>query len=40
MVSRADARGALERLGLPPDSRAERLAPGQFAALAAELGVA
>ena len=40
IASRADARGALERLGLPPDSRAERLAPGQFAALAAELGVA
>jgi len=40
MASRADARGALERLGLPPDSRAERLAPGQFATLAAELGVA
>jgi 16S rRNA (adenine1518-N6/adenine1519-N6)-dimethyltransferase len=40
MASRADARGALERLGLSPDSRAERLAPGQFAALAAELGIA
>jgi 16S rRNA (adenine1518-N6/adenine1519-N6)-dimethyltransferase len=39
-ASRADAREALERLGLPADSRAERLAPEQFAALAAELGVA
>ena len=39
-ASRADAREALERLGLPADSRAERLAPAQFAALADELGVA
>jgi 16S rRNA (adenine1518-N6/adenine1519-N6)-dimethyltransferase len=38
--SRTDARAALERLGLEPDVRAERLAPAQFAALAAELGVA
>ena len=33
-----DARRALERIGLPPDARAERLAPADFAALAAELG--
>ena len=39
-ASRAEARGALERLGLEPDSRAERLSPPQFAALADELGVA
>jgi 16S rRNA (adenine1518-N6/adenine1519-N6)-dimethyltransferase len=38
--SRQEARAALERLGLEPDTRAERLAPAQFAALAAELGVA
>lgn len=38
--SRAEARAALERIGLEPDVRAERLAPGEFAALAAELGVA
>jgi len=38
--SRPEAREALERLGLAPDVRAERLAPAQFAALAAELGVA
>jgi 16S rRNA (adenine1518-N6/adenine1519-N6)-dimethyltransferase len=31
------ARAALERLGHPPDARAERLAPPDFAALAAEL---
>ena len=31
------ARAALERIGHPPDVRAERLAPGDFAALAAEL---
>jgi 16S rRNA (adenine1518-N6/adenine1519-N6)-dimethyltransferase len=31
------ARAALERLGHPPDARAERLAPRDFAALAAEL---
>jgi 16S rRNA (adenine1518-N6/adenine1519-N6)-dimethyltransferase len=39
-ASRADAREALERLGLPADSRAERLTPAEFAALADELGVA
>jgi 16S rRNA (adenine1518-N6/adenine1519-N6)-dimethyltransferase len=39
-ASRAEAREALERLGLPADARAERLAPEQFAALADELGVA
>jgi 16S rRNA (adenine1518-N6/adenine1519-N6)-dimethyltransferase len=39
-ASRAEARAALERLGLPADARAERLAPEQFAALADELGVA
>ncbi|NLT07325.1 MAG: ribosomal RNA small subunit methyltransferase A [Solirubrobacterales bacterium] len=32
------ARAALEQLGLPADARAERLAPDQFAALAAALG--
>jgi len=32
------ARAALEGLGLPADARAERLAPDQFAALAASLG--
>jgi 16S rRNA (adenine1518-N6/adenine1519-N6)-dimethyltransferase len=31
-------RVALERLGQPADARAERLAPGELAALAAELG--
>jgi 16S rRNA (adenine1518-N6/adenine1519-N6)-dimethyltransferase len=31
------ARAALERLGHPPDARAERLAPQDFAALAADL---
>jgi 16S rRNA (adenine1518-N6/adenine1519-N6)-dimethyltransferase len=31
------ARGALERLGHPPDARAERLSAQDFAALAAEL---
>src|SRR3954471_4539731 len=31
------ARAALERLGHPPDARAERLAPKDFAALASEL---
>ncbi|HEV3000143.1 MAG TPA: 16S rRNA (adenine(1518)-N(6)/adenine(1519)-N(6))-dimethyltransferase RsmA [Solirubrobacteraceae bacterium] len=36
-ASRADARAALERLGLAADVRAERLTPAQFAALAAEL---
>jgi 16S rRNA (adenine1518-N6/adenine1519-N6)-dimethyltransferase len=40
VASRGDARTALERMGLPADSRAERLTPPQFAALAAELGVA
>ncbi|MFL5891672.1 MAG: 16S rRNA (adenine(1518)-N(6)/adenine(1519)-N(6))-dimethyltransferase RsmA [Solirubrobacterales bacterium] len=39
-ASRAEAREALERLGLAPDSRAERLSPPQFASLAEELGVA
>jgi 16S rRNA (adenine1518-N6/adenine1519-N6)-dimethyltransferase len=39
-ASRSEARDALERLGLQPDSRAERLTPAQFAELAAELGVA
>jgi 16S rRNA (adenine1518-N6/adenine1519-N6)-dimethyltransferase len=38
--SRAQARAALERLGQPVDARAEQLAPADFAALAAELGVA
>jgi 16S rRNA (adenine1518-N6/adenine1519-N6)-dimethyltransferase len=38
--SRQEVRAALERLGLEPDVRAERLAPAQFAALAVELGVA
>jgi 16S rRNA (adenine1518-N6/adenine1519-N6)-dimethyltransferase len=40
VASRAQARQALERLDLAPDSRAERLTPAQFAALASELGVA
>jgi len=40
VASRAEAREALERVDLAPDSRAERLAPAQFAALASELGVA
>jgi 16S rRNA (adenine1518-N6/adenine1519-N6)-dimethyltransferase len=35
--TRDAARAALERLGHPPDARAERLAPQDFAALAAEL---
>jgi 16S rRNA (adenine1518-N6/adenine1519-N6)-dimethyltransferase len=39
-ASRPEACAALERLGLAPDVRAERLAPAEFAALAAELGVA
>jgi 16S rRNA (adenine1518-N6/adenine1519-N6)-dimethyltransferase len=34
---RAAARAALERRGHPADARAERLAPADFAALAAEL---
>jgi len=34
---RDGARAALERLGLPADARAERLAPDQFRALADEL---
>jgi 16S rRNA (adenine1518-N6/adenine1519-N6)-dimethyltransferase len=38
--SRPEVRAALERLGLEADVRAERLAPAQFAELAAELGVA
>ncbi len=37
VASRTDARAALERLGLAADVRAERLAPGEFRALAAEL---
>ncbi len=40
VASRAQVRAALERLGLVPDARAERLAPAQFAALANELEVA
>jgi 16S rRNA (adenine1518-N6/adenine1519-N6)-dimethyltransferase len=39
-ASRAEARQALERLSLAPDSRAEQLTPDQFAALAADLGAA
>ena len=35
---REDVRGALERMGLPADVRAERLSPAQFAELAAALG--
>jgi 16S rRNA (adenine1518-N6/adenine1519-N6)-dimethyltransferase len=35
---RERARAALERLGHPADARAERLTPGEFAALARELG--
>jgi 16S rRNA (adenine1518-N6/adenine1519-N6)-dimethyltransferase len=35
---RAVARRALEELGHPPDERAERLAPAEFAALAERLG--
>jgi 16S rRNA (adenine1518-N6/adenine1519-N6)-dimethyltransferase len=35
---RERARAGLERLGHPPDARAERLAPREFALLAAELG--
>jgi 16S rRNA (adenine1518-N6/adenine1519-N6)-dimethyltransferase len=38
--SRQEARAALERLGLEPDVRGERLAPAQFAALADALGAA
>jgi 16S rRNA (adenine1518-N6/adenine1519-N6)-dimethyltransferase len=38
--SRPEGRASLERLGLEPDVRAERLAPTEFASLAAELGVA
>jgi 16S rRNA (adenine1518-N6/adenine1519-N6)-dimethyltransferase len=37
VAKRADARAALERLGLPVDVRAERLTPAQFRALAEEL---
>jgi 16S rRNA (adenine1518-N6/adenine1519-N6)-dimethyltransferase len=37
-ASRQEGRAALERLGLAPDVRAERLTPAEFAALAAELG--
>jgi 16S rRNA (adenine1518-N6/adenine1519-N6)-dimethyltransferase len=39
-ASRAEARAALEAIGLPADARAERLSPADFSALAAELGVA
>jgi 16S rRNA (adenine1518-N6/adenine1519-N6)-dimethyltransferase len=39
-ASRPEAREALERLGLPPDVRAEGLTPAQFAAFAGELEVA
>lgn len=35
---RERARAALEGIGQPPDARAERLAPGDFAALAERLG--
>jgi len=38
--SRADARAALERIGLAQDVRAERLAPAEFTALTDELGAA
>ena len=38
--SRQEVRAALDGLGLEPDVRAERVAPAQFAALAAELGAA
>lgn len=37
VAGREDVRAALERLGLPADVRAERLAPAQFRALAEEL---
>jgi 16S rRNA (adenine1518-N6/adenine1519-N6)-dimethyltransferase len=37
--SREAARAALEEMGLPPDARAERLAPQQFTELAAALEV-
>jgi 16S rRNA (adenine1518-N6/adenine1519-N6)-dimethyltransferase len=37
--SREQLRGALERLGHTPDARAERLSPGDFRALAEQLGV-
>ena len=37
-ASREEARTALDRLGLTPDVRAERLAPVEFAALAHLLG--
>jgi 16S rRNA (adenine1518-N6/adenine1519-N6)-dimethyltransferase len=37
--SRPEVRAALDGLGLPPDARAERLAPPEFVALARELGV-
>ena len=39
-ATRAEAREALERLGIEPGSRAEQLAPEQFVALAAGLGAA
>jgi len=39
-ASRAEARAALDRLGLSPDVRAERLSPAEFAALADLLGAA
>jgi len=35
--ARERARAALEAMGLPPDTRAERLSPGQFAELARRL---
>jgi len=38
-TSRERVRAALEHLGHPPDVRAERLSPGDFRALAAELGL-
>jgi 16S rRNA (adenine1518-N6/adenine1519-N6)-dimethyltransferase len=37
--SREELRGALERLGHPPDARAERLLPQDFSALAELLGI-
>lgn len=36
-ASREDVRAALERMGLPADARAERLAPAQFSELSREL---
>ena len=37
LAQREDAAGALERLGLPPESRAEALEPGRFVELARAL---